>query len=114
MTTNTSSTALVNPLLGNLASAQKIGNPKATADNTKAREAAEDFEAVFLTEMFRPLFESVEVDPVFGGGKGEEVFRGFMVQEYGKQIAKQGGVGLSHQVMQELLRTQEQSTTGVK
>lgn len=112
MATNTSS-ALVNPLLGNLASTQKIAGTKPTVDNAKAKQAAEDFEAVFLTEMFRPLFESVDVDPVFGGGKGEEVFRGFMVQEYGKLIAKQGGVGLSQQVMQELLRTQEQSTTGV-
>ena len=32
---------------------------------------ARDFEAVFLTEMMRPMFESVEVDSMFGGGRAE-------------------------------------------
>jgi len=51
----------------------------------------------------------ISVDDVFGGGKGEEVFRGLMVQEYGKMIAAQGGVGIADQVRAELLKTQEQS-----
>ena len=42
--------------------------------------------------MLKPVFDSVEVDPLFGGGKGEEVFRGLLEQEYAKIIAKQGGI----------------------
>jgi flagellar protein FlgJ len=73
----------------------------------KADQAAQDFEAVFLTELLKPLFAGIDVDETFGGGKGEEVFRDFLVQEYGKMIAKQGGIGIASHVKTELLRLQE-------
>lgn len=77
----------------------------------KIESAAQDFEAVFISEMLKPMMESVEVDDMFGGGKGEEIFRGIMIQELGKSIAKQGGFGLSAQVKNHLLHLQEQQTS---
>lgn len=76
-------------------------------DMKRAAAAAEDFEAVFIGEMLKPMFDMVEVDDTFGGGKGEEVFRDMMVSEYGKMIAKQGGIGIAAQIKAELLRAQE-------
>lgn len=76
---------------------------------SRINEAAQDFEAMFLTEMLKPMFEGIEVDPVFGGGKGEEVFRGFMLQEYGKMVAASGGIGLAEHVKAEMIRLQEQA-----
>lgn len=73
----------------------------------KSAQAAKDFEATFIAEMLKPMFDMVDVDSQFGGGKGEEVFRGMMVQEYGKMIAARGGVGIADQVQAELLKTQE-------
>jgi len=74
----------------------------------KIEEAAQEFEAVFLSEMLKPMFKDVnEPDPLFGGGKGEEVFNGFMVQEYGKLMAQRGGIGIAEQVKAELIRIQE-------
>jgi Rod binding domain-containing protein len=75
----------------------------------KAEAAAQDFEAVFLSEMLKPMFETIEVDETFGGGKGEEVFRGLLIQEMGKSIAKQGGMGLADQVRAELIKIQERA-----
>ena len=72
----------------------------------KIEATAEDFEAVFITEMLKPMFDMVEVDPVFGGGKGEEVFRDFQLNEYGKMISKQGGIGLAEQVKSQLIQMQ--------
>lgn len=77
-----------------------------SGDKKRIDAAAEDFEAVFITEMLKPMFSLVEVDDTFGGGKGEEVFRDFMVNEYGKMIAKQGGIGLSSQIKNELIKMQ--------
>lgn len=70
-------------------------------------QAAEDFEAVFLAEMIKPMFEGIEVDEMFGGGKGEEVFRDLMIQEYGKNMAQAGGIGIASFVKDELIRQQE-------
>jgi len=70
-------------------------------------EAAKDFEAMFLGEMIKPMFEGLETDSRFGGGKGEEIFRGFMIQEYGKIMAERGGIGIAEQVKAEMIRMQE-------
>jgi Rod binding domain-containing protein len=74
-------------------------------DNT-----AKEFEAVFLSQMFAQMFNGLEVDPVFGGGKGEEVFRSMMVEEYGKRIADQGGIGIAEHVKAKLIDIQAQQT----
>lgn len=71
-------------------------------------EAAKDFEAMFLSEMLKPMFEGLEPDPVFGGGKGEEVFQGLMVQEYGKTMVEAGGIGLADHIKAEMIRMQEE------
>lgn len=83
-----------------------------TIKNDKSAAAAKDFEAMFISEMIKPMFEGLEVDDTFGGGKGEEVFRGLLVQEYGKQIAAQGGIGLAHFVQEELIRAQGAQNAG--
>lgn len=68
--------------------------------------AARDFEALFVAEMLKPMIESVPIDDQFGGGKGEEIFRGMMTQEYGKILAAGGGIGLASHVKEALLRAQ--------
>ncbi|MCB1591068.1 MAG: rod-binding protein [Alphaproteobacteria bacterium] len=79
----------------------------ATRNAKKIEEAAQEFEAVFITEMLKPMFENISTDGMFGGGKGEEVFRSFLLQEYGRDISKAGGFGLAREVKAELLRLQE-------
>lgn len=73
-------------------------------------KAAKDFEGMFVSEMLKPIFDSLSVNPVFGGGHGEEVMRSLMVQEYGKQIAQRGQFGLAASVKDALLKAQENAT----
>jgi peptidoglycan hydrolase FlgJ len=73
----------------------------------KSMEAAKEFEAVFLTEMFSHMFESVGVDPVFGGGSGERIYRSMMVQEYAKKMADSGGVGIADSLQKMMIQMQE-------
>lgn len=77
-----------------------------TKEMKKIETTAQDFEAVFITEMLKPMFEMIDVDPVFGGGKGEEVFRDFQLNEYGKMISAQGGISLAEQVKAQLIHAQ--------
>ena len=72
----------------------------------KAKEAAEKFEAQFLSTMFQHMFEGVQTDGPFGGGQGEQMFRSMMTEAMGKQVAKAGGVGLSDRVAHEMLKLQ--------
>ncbi len=75
--------------------------------NEQIRAAAEDFEAVFLTQMVEQMFSGVSTDGMFGGGQGEKIFRSMMAQEYGKVMASNGGVGIADEVAREMLKMQE-------
>lgn len=73
----------------------------------RSKQAAEDFEAVFISQMLQPMFDTVETDGMFGAGSAEETWRAIMVEEIGKQMAKAGGIGLAPVVEKEMLRLQE-------
>lgn len=74
----------------------------------KIDDAAREFESVFIAEMMKPMFEGISTEGMFGGGKGEEIFRGMLLQEYGKILAQTGGIGISGQVREEMIRMQAQ------
>ena len=84
--------------------------PGQDTDLKKMRETAQDFEAVFLGQMLQPMFEGINVEEPFGGGSGEEMWRAMQVEEYGKALAKNGGIGLADNVMREMMRMQEASS----
>jgi Rod binding domain-containing protein len=73
----------------------------------KIKASAEDFEAFFVTKAFEEMYGDMSSDPLFGGGEAENIFRSFLLQEYGKQVAKTGGVGVSDMVQKQLLQLQE-------
>ena len=72
------------------------------------RETAEAFEASFLSQMLKPMFEGIQTDGPFGGGEGEATWRSFLIDAMAKQTVKAGGVGLADTVMSEMLKMQEQ------
>lgn len=73
----------------------------------QARKTAQDFEAMFLSQMMQPMFEPLSTAAPFGGGHGEKMWRSFMVDEYGKAMAKAGGVGIAATVQRQILQAQE-------
>lgn len=87
----------------------KLTAMKQIANSKKAEEAAESFEAFFMTRMMESMFEGVSTDGFFGGGHAEKVFRSLLLDEYGKEIAKTGSIGVKDYVMQAILQMQEQN-----
>lgn len=74
-------------------------------------EIAKEFEAVFLSEMVKPMFEGIETsDSMFGGGKGEEIFQGMMLNEYGEAIAEKDITGIQTLVKNKLIEMQAERT----
>jgi Rod binding domain-containing protein len=78
-----------------------------TRDPAAARRTAEDFEAFFLSQVFEEMFAGLEPDALFGGGSAERTYRSLLFQEYGKAVARSGGVGLADSVQREILKLQE-------
>jgi len=103
---DTTITATVARLQAGTQVATRGATGSATSQET-SRRVAQEFEALFLSEMLSPVFESTDTDGLFGGGEGEKIFRSMMVQEYGKAVAGAGGVGIADAVQREILRMQE-------
>jgi peptidoglycan hydrolase FlgJ len=78
--------------------------PKSAA---KAREAAQEFEAVFLNSMFQQMFEGIDGEGPFGGSGAAGVWRSMLTDEFAKSFAKSGGVGIANEVYRALLAQQE-------
>ena len=89
-------------------------NSKNLNNDQKAGAVAKELESVFLTEMMKNMWEGVKPDKTFGGGSTEEIYRGFMLEEYGKQMAGAGGVGLQQAIKQQILTMQAQQKNGGK
>ncbi len=87
----------------------KSSDVKKTQDLQQAREAAEDFEAFFLSKMTETMFEGISTDGMFGGGNSEKIYRSLLINEYGKAMAKTGTVGVADYVMRSILEIQEQA-----
>lgn len=81
--------------------------PGPTSNETSARKAAEEFEAVFIAQMLQHMFAGIETDGPFGGGRGEEVFRSQMIDQYGRMIADAGGLGMTDALTHQILSLQE-------
>ena len=80
---------------------------KPAINRQKAEESAQDFEAFFLSRMLESMYESVSTDGFFGGGQAEKIYRSFLLDEYGKEMAQVGGIGVKDYVLQAILDMQE-------
>lgn len=89
-----------------------LASPGAAATgDTAARvqaigKTAKDFEASFVSNMLGQMFEGLDTSGPFGGGQGEAMFRSVLMDAFGKQISKSGGVGVAAAVQREMLKMQ--------
>jgi hypothetical protein len=67
------------------------------------REVAMKFEAVFLTQVL-DLAGVGESPEGFGGGAGEQAFRGELLREQGRILAEGGGIGLAEHILREMMQ----------
>ena len=77
----------------------------AHGDPSAIRRAAEDFEAVFLSQLLGGMMRGLSADGPLGGG--DDPFATMLRDEYAKLIARSGGVGVADAVVRQLLRAQE-------
>ena len=68
----------------------------ATADQKKLKKAAQEFEAIFVQQLFEAMDKTVDREgSVMGGGSAEDYWRGMMNEEVSRSISNRpGGSGL--------------------
>jgi Rod binding domain-containing protein len=92
------------------ASLATLGNATSTqahaALKSKAKGAAQNFESMFLSNMFQQMFTGIDGDGPFGGSGALKIWRSFMTDQYAKSFAKSGGIGIAGMVYDTLLKQQ--------
>lgn len=76
------------------------------AKRNQIRQTAEEFEATFLAQMLKPMFDNISTDGPFSGGFGETMYRSMLTDQMGKSVAANGGIGLADTVQREMLKLQ--------
>lgn len=87
----------------------RLPRVSAATDGAAMRRVAQEFEAVFLAQMLKPMFADAEAEAPFGGGPAEEIWRSVQLDEIAKSITRSGGIGLASAVERELVRLQSQT-----
>lgn len=58
------------------------------------REAAQEFESIFLAKLFESMRETVPNGGILGSDSGTKTFQQMLDQELSRQIAHAGGLGI--------------------
>jgi peptidoglycan hydrolase FlgJ len=86
-----------------LAEALTKVSPQAQA---KAKTSSQDFEAMFLNSMFSQMTTGIKGEGPFGDTPGTGVWRSMLTDQYSKNFAKTGGIGISTDVYRTLILQQ--------
>ena len=77
----------------------------APVDPERAGEAATQFEALLLQQMFSAMWQNVPQDSLLGSDQADEYYRDMLNETLSNQIAKDQSIGISAQIMKEFKKT---------
>jgi Rod binding domain-containing protein len=87
----------------------KLNQVKALAqsgDTERSRQAAMQFEALLLHQMFAQMWKSVPKSELLGGGREDEYYRDMLNEALADSVAKGNGIGIRDVVFKELSKSE--------
>ena len=72
----------------------------------RAQKTATDFEGMFLNAMFSQMTSGLKGEGPFGDTPGTGVWRSMLTEQYSKNFANAGGVGVAREVYRTLILQQ--------
>lgn len=76
-------------------------------DRGQAPEAFQKFEAMVLQTFLQSMLPQ-DAESVYGGGIAGDMWKSFLAQELGQQMAKAGGIGIADRVLGDYYMAQDQ------
>lgn len=72
-------------------------------DPQKIKEAAQQFEAIFIQQMFKDMRNSVPDGGLIERGNADDIYTQLQDAETAKIMSQQGGIGLADLMLKQLL-----------
>ena len=95
------------PDLDFAAAVQKV-SPQAQA---KAKSTATDFEGMFINSMFAQMTSGLKGEGPFGDTVGTGVWRSMLTEQFSRNFAKSGGIGIASEVYRTLILQQAKTAS---
>ncbi len=76
---------------------------KLSTSQQKLTDVAEQFEALFLQQLFAEMRKTVTESDLFGDRKAEKLFESMLDEELSQDMARSGGIGLSNVIYQQMI-----------
>ncbi len=83
---------------------QMLDKALASKEDKELKEAAKQFEALFIYQMFEKMRETVSRGGLFEESMGEKIFQGMLDQEVSLKAAESNSLGLAEMIYQQLKR----------
>lgn len=74
----------------------------ASKEDKQLKDAARQFEALFIYQMYSKMRESIEKGGLFEGGLATDIFQGMLDQEVSTKAAETGSLGLADLIYKQL------------
>jgi flagellar protein FlgJ len=81
---------------------KKLPETKGVTDDAKLREAANNFEAIFIQQMLKTMRKTSFESDLLPKSEGEKVFQSLLDEQYAQISAKSGSLGLGEMIYQQL------------
>jgi len=85
---------------------EELNKAAESNDETKLKEACQEFESYFINYIFKQMQNSVysinNGEGLIRRSQGEEIFTEMLNEEYSKRATKQGGIGLADMMYKQL------------
>ena len=82
---------------------KKIPQIKNISEENKLREAANDFEAIFVQQMLKTMRKTSLESNLIKKSEGEKYFRSMLDEHYAQLTAKSGSLGLGEIIYEQLI-----------
>ena len=86
------------------ATTPKPVKPHKGQDAGKLRETTQQFEAIFIQQMYKEMRKTVPNDGLIQRGNADEIYAQMLDLEAAKVTARQGGIGLADLMMEQLTK----------
>lgn len=81
---------------------QILDKAVAAKEDKQLKEAAKQFEALFIYQMYSQMRESIDKGGLLDGGLANNIFQGLLDQEVSIKAAETGSFGLADQIYKQL------------
>ncbi len=71
-------------------------------ERKKIEKVAKEFEAMFVSEVFKDVQKTIPDDNIINGGQAEKIFKGMLIEQYAKEGVKNDSLGLAKQLVKQI------------